>query len=111
MQDWDHRDNREVDWLLGSTLMVRSEALKQVGGMDENIFLYLEDVDWCYRMWEKGWKVCYMAEAEMPHKHIRASMNKILSKEMLVHFKSLFYYLHKHGLTLPANCPSALELI
>jgi len=88
----------EVDWVLGSTLLVRKKAIDDVGLMDEKIFLYFEDVDWCYRMWEKGWEVAYIADAEMVHKHQRASMNKIISWEMYIHLKSLIYYLRKHGL-------------
>src|SRR3989338_9238876 len=109
MQDWDHNDNRIVDWVLGGCMLVKRAAFEQVGMMDEKIFLYFDDVDWCYRMWDKGWQIGYVAEAGMIHKHMRASANKILNRATYEHFKSLFYFLRKHGLRLPGNCPSSLE--
>ena len=57
MQDFDHRSNRPVDWLLGGCLLVRSSAVARTGPMDERFFLYFEDVDWCYRMWQAGFEV------------------------------------------------------
>ncbi|MCX5751933.1 MAG: glycosyltransferase [Candidatus Saganbacteria bacterium] len=109
MQDWDHKDNRLVDWVLGGCMLVKKEAVDQVGMMDEKIFLYFDDVDWCYRMWGKGWQVAYVAEAAMLHKHMRASANNVLSRATREHFKSLFYFIFKHGFGLPQNCPSSLE--
>jgi len=107
MQDWDHQDNRLVDWVLGGCMLVRRQAMAEVGMMDENIFLYFDDVDWCYRMWEMGWGVAYVSDAGMIHKHMRSSANKIFNRATYEHFKSLFYFLKKHGLGLPENCPSA----
>ena len=45
MQDWDHNDNRIVDWVLGGCMLVKRAAFEQVGMMDEKIFLYFDDVD------------------------------------------------------------------
>jgi len=109
MQDWDHRQNRIVDWVLGGCMLVRKEALNAVGLMDEKFFLYFEDVDWCFRMWEKGWQIAYVAEAAMIHKHMRTSVNRLFNRATYVHFLSLFYFLRKHGLHFPQNCPSSRE--
>jgi GT2 family glycosyltransferase len=109
MQDWDHKDNRMVDWVLGGCMMVRKEAMDEVGMMDEKIFLYFDDVDWCYRMWEKGWQVAYVADAAMVHKHERTSANKLFNRATREHFKSLFYFLRKYGFKIPFSCPSNQE--
>ena len=109
MQDWDHNDNRLVDWVLGGCMMIRKSALLEVGYLDEGFFLYFEDVDICYRMWEKNRQVAYVAEAAMIHKHMRASANKLFNRATYEHFKSLFLFLMKHGVRLPKNSPSSLE--
>lgn len=43
---------QEVDWLVGACLLVRNEVIEQVGMLDERFFMYLEEVDWCYRIKE-----------------------------------------------------------
>lgn len=64
---WDHKDDREVDLLSGACLMVRREAVEQVGLLDEGFFLYGEDVEWCHRLKRAGWKIFYHAEAQITH--------------------------------------------
>jgi hypothetical protein len=109
MQDWDHRDDRLVDWVLGGCMMLRKSALSEVGYLDEGFFLYFEDVDICYRMWERGWQVAYVAEAAMFHKHMRTSANRLFNRATWEHFKSLFLFIKKHGFRLPKNSPSSME--
>ena len=58
---------READWVPGACLMIRREALDQVGGLDEGYFMYSEEVDWCWRVKEAGWKVLYLSDAEVVH--------------------------------------------
>lgn len=73
MRDYDHKLPRYVDWLMGSCLMLRAKAVREVGGMDKRFFLYFEDVDWCRRMWEADWKVTYLPKAEFSHYYQRSS--------------------------------------
>jgi N-acetylglucosaminyl-diphospho-decaprenol L-rhamnosyltransferase len=49
----------EVDAVNGAFMLCRSEAVRQVGLLDEGYWLYMEDLDWCRRFWEAGWKVFY----------------------------------------------------
>jgi len=109
MQEWNHNNNRLVDWVLGGCMLARKQALADVGLMDEHFFIYFEDVDLCYQLWVKGWQVAYVAEAAMFHKHMRTSANKLFNRATYEHFKSLLYFLWKHGLKLPANSPSVGE--
>lgn len=62
-----------VHWGLGAAMLVRREAIGTVGGMDERIFLYGEDLDWCYRMWQAGWEVHVEPAAVMEHAYERQS--------------------------------------
>jgi len=64
---WDHNDTREVDCLLGACMMVRREAVEEAGFMDEGYFMYGEDVDWCFRIKQCGWKIVYLSEAQVLH--------------------------------------------
>ena len=65
------------DWLMGSALMLRREAVAQVGPMDERFFMYFEDVDWARRFWHNGYKVVYYPKAVAYHYHQRESKSAL----------------------------------
>jgi N-acetylglucosaminyl-diphospho-decaprenol L-rhamnosyltransferase len=48
-----------VDAVNGAFMLVRRDAVRQVGPLDEGYWLYMEDLDWCYRFWQRGWSVFY----------------------------------------------------
>jgi GT2 family glycosyltransferase len=56
-----------VDAVNGAFMLVRREALDDVGPLDEGYWLYMEDLDWCYRFWQAGWKVLYWPRVEVMH--------------------------------------------
>jgi hypothetical protein len=49
----------EVDAVNGAFMLCRAEAVREVGLLDEGYWLYMEDLDWCRRFWDAGWKVFY----------------------------------------------------
>lgn len=102
MMDWDHADNRPVDWVQGSFMIVRRRAIQEVDLMDERYFLFLEDTDWCRRFWQAGWQVWYCAEVEVVHYHERASASAfpktLFNKMAWVHVISALKYFHKWGI-------------
>ncbi len=57
----------EVEVLSGSCMMVRKETMDQVGMLDEDYFMYGEDIDWCFRMHAVGWKNYYVPDTEIIH--------------------------------------------
>ena len=59
MLDWDHAGRRRVDWVSGSCFLARRRALEDLGGFDASYFMYLEDVDLCWRLGRAGWGVAY----------------------------------------------------
>jgi len=63
----DHESVFEAEWLGGACLLVRREAVDAVGGFDEDFFLFSEEVDWCYRFRQAGWKVLFYPGAEVVH--------------------------------------------
>src|SRR5436309_11788153 len=64
---FDHESVREAEYLFGACLLVRREAVDSVGGFDEDFFLMSEEVDWCYRFRQAGWKVLFYPGAEAFH--------------------------------------------
>ena len=56
-----------IDCLVGAFMMVRREAIEQVGGLDEDYFMYGEDIDWCYRLKQAGWGIYYNADTTIVH--------------------------------------------
>jgi len=90
---WDGDDVREVDVLTGCFMLVRREAMEQVGPMDEQFFMYFEETDWCYRFKKSGWKVMFTPNADIVHlggassKKVRTGMVNQWRKSMLLYYK------------------------
>ncbi len=101
MMDWDHASERDVDWLMGSAVLVRRKALEQVGSLDERFFLYFEDMDWCRRFWAQQWGVRYIPQSVMVHFHQRLSAQSLWKRHTRIHIASAIKYFMKHG-TQPA---------
>jgi GT2 family glycosyltransferase len=78
MKDYDHAAPREVDWLLGSCLLLRREIIEKDGYVfDEKYFMYFEDTDLCRRVSKKyGYPVVYHPAAVVIHDHMRESAEK-----------------------------------
>ena len=57
----------EVDAVNGAFMLVRQEALQEVGPLDEGYWLYMDDLDWCFRFHRKGWKVWYDGAVTVMH--------------------------------------------
>lgn len=64
---FEHETPAEAEFLKGAALLLRRDALAQVGGLDEAFFVFSEDVDLCYRMRAAGWKVAFVPDAEFVH--------------------------------------------
>jgi GT2 family glycosyltransferase len=63
----DPDDEYPVDCLVGAFMLVRREAIEQVGLLDEEFFMYGEDIDWCYRMKQAGWQIYYYPRTQIIH--------------------------------------------
>jgi len=94
LHNWSIEKPLEVDWVSGACLMVRREVIDQVGGLDENIFMYFEDNDWCLRIRQAGWKVYYVPQIEITH--IGGQSVNQNPKARQAYYKSLAYFYDKH---------------
>jgi GT2 family glycosyltransferase len=87
----------DVDWVKGAALMARREAIEQVGLLDEGFFMYSEELDWCRRFRETGWRVVYLPTAQIIHHEGKSSEQVLPARH--IHFQtSKVRYFHKyHG--------------
>jgi len=85
----------KVEALGGVCLILRKKMLEDVGDFDENIFMYLEDTDLCYRAHQKGWESWVVPQAELIHYWGKSTEQerKLMAEE---HRRSLYYYFGKH---------------
>lgn len=70
---WDPERAREVDWALGAFLLVRRSAFDTIGGFDERLRLYAEDLDLCWRLARTGWRTRYEPAARVVHEQSAAA--------------------------------------
>lgn len=101
MADWDHRETRDVDYLLGAVMFLRRQAVDDVGKFDEGYFMYFEDQDLCRRFWQQGWRVVYHPEAVMRHYHRRETAHGSFLEQLRnpltrIQLESALYYYKKY---------------
>jgi GT2 family glycosyltransferase len=94
----DGKSPMEVDWISGACMVVRRQALEDVGLLDERFFLYWEDVDWCKRMWQKGWKVTYFPPADIQH-NVGGSSDRNLIRSIFEFHKGAYLFFKKYHKT------------
>jgi len=85
----------EVDWVSGACFMLKRTIYETIGGLDERFFLYAEDVDWCIRIKDSGWKIFCHPSIEVVH--IRGvSSEKNIYSLLTTRYKSNLYFAKKH---------------
>jgi len=94
---WPHDTTREVDVVNGCFWMIRREALETVGPLDEDFFIYAEDIDWCRRFRANGWKVVFFAGAQAVHLGGASSARMPVRFYLEMHRANLRYWQKHHG--------------
>lgn len=84
----------EVDSVVGACMLVRSEILQQVGLLDEEYFMYGEDLDWAYRIKRAGWRVVYNGSVTVVH-HKRQSSRRS-TRAIAEFYRSMLVFFRKH---------------
>ncbi len=91
----DENEINPVDAISGSFMFIRRVVFKNVGFLDEDYFMYCEDVDYCYRIAREGWKIYYVPESSIIH--YKGESTKKNNLDYVLNFnKSLYIFYKKH---------------
>jgi GT2 family glycosyltransferase/lipopolysaccharide/colanic/teichoic acid biosynthesis glycosyltransferase len=88
-------ESHEVDAVSGSFMFLRREVYEQVGGLDEQFFMYGEDLDWCYRIQQAGWKVYYVPTTQIIH-YKGESVKRSNIDELKLFYDAMHLFVKKH---------------
>ena len=76
--------------------MARREVIEQLGPLDEEFDIWFEDVDWCYRMWQAGWRLYCVPKATMTHYGGQSFASWSEERQQIQIHKSMLRFFHKH---------------
>jgi GT2 family glycosyltransferase len=85
---------KEVDWISGACILTKKEYFEKLGGFDEKIFMYMEEIDLFYRAKKHGFKVFFYPEAQFIHLGSQSSAGR--SFPILQVYQGLIYFYKKH---------------
>jgi N-acetylglucosaminyl-diphospho-decaprenol L-rhamnosyltransferase len=105
---FDHRSQRDAEFLVGAVLLARREVLDEIGGFDERFFMFNEEVDLCYRVHAAGWDVVFWPGAEFVHVG-GASTAAVWPQMYLEQLRSHIRFFDKYG--GPARAERARKLL
>jgi GT2 family glycosyltransferase len=87
----DFNVTHEIEAVSGVAMMVRREVIEQVGLLDERFFFYAEDLDWCLRIRQAGWKIVYFPDSVIIHFKSQSGKKNSFDKEKEKTAKAYFY--------------------
>ena len=87
----------DVDWVKGAAVMARQEAIEQVGLMDDGYFMYSEELDWCRRFKDAGWRVVYLPTAKIVHHEGKSSEQVLPARHIYFQSSKVRYFRKYHG--------------
>lgn len=96
-----YQDGKEVGWVSGTAMLIKRRVFEKIGFFDENIFMYGEDVDFCWRAKKAGFKIGWTDQAEIIHLG-GASFDKPQLNQWTGEFRGLFYLYQKYYGLLPS---------
>jgi len=100
----------KADWIGGCCLMIRREAIDAIGPMDESLFMYSEETDWCLRLVRAGWEVWVDPQAEIVHLGGRSSAQVPDEAALRLRMSKRRYFAKHHGVLTGAALGAVLGL-
>lgn len=85
----------EVFWASGAALMVRTHLFNDSGGLDEHFFAHMEEIDWCWRMKNRGWQIGYVPASEVFHLG-GGTLSHMSSKKTMLNFRNNLFMLFRN---------------
>lgn len=101
----------EVDWVSGACLMVRTEVIESVGLLDDNFFMYWEDLDICFRIKSRGWKIICIPESKVIHYEGKSTLKKISNRCIIEFNKGAYRYYRKHHISSPFDIMNFVSIL
>jgi hypothetical protein len=95
--EWRSRRAAYPDWVSGACIMLRADILREVGLLDENFFMYTEEVDLCQRIRRRGYRVFYTPEAEIVHLGGKSTESNSEKAALEYRRSQLYFYLKHYG--------------
>jgi GT2 family glycosyltransferase len=92
---WGSADPRAVESVQGSCMLIRNEALRRTGLLDEQFFVYTEEIDYCRRLLDGGWTIFWVPEAVIMH-YGGASTEQVSGRMFVQLYRSKVQYFRKH---------------
>ena len=96
---WESSHPQEVDVLMGACLLLRKEVLDRVGFLDEDYFIYSEEVDMCYRIQRAGWHLYWVPEAEVIHFGGQSTQQVPIEMFLNLYHSKIKYFRKHYGWT------------
>ena len=91
----EHQLSDDIDQPMGAAMMIRKSVLQEIGGFDERFFLYMEEVDLCYRIKQKHYRIAFVPQAEVIH-HAGGSSRQDWERAQTQFLQSVRLYFEKH---------------
>ena len=88
---------QEVDWLHGACLLVRRAAVEQIGGLDEAFFMYSEELEWCLRLRQGGWRIAFEPAATVVHHEGASSAQAVPQRHIAFNASKVLFYRRRYG--------------
>ncbi|MCB9422188.1 MAG: glycosyltransferase family 2 protein [Ardenticatenaceae bacterium] len=101
-QDLPDDEISEVDWVTGACMLTRREIFNTIGGLDEAYFMYSEELDWCHRIKDAGWRIVYDPSAQVLHHVGKSSEQAVTARHINFQRAKLRYFRKFHGGTAVA---------
>ena len=110
VQDLPDDETADVDWVTGACMLTRREIYATLGGMDEDYFMYSEELDWCRRIKDAGWRIIYFPEAQVLHHVGKSSEQAVTARHINFQRAKLRYFRKYHGAATTAVLRTVLLL-
>jgi GT2 family glycosyltransferase len=81
------------DWVTGAFFLIRKEVVEQIDGLDEKFFMYVEELEFCYRAKKAGWRIAYVPLTKVVHLERKSGSQ---AGALLGEYRGLIYFYQKH---------------
>ena len=98
-KDFEYKYEQEVEQVAGSFFLIRRALIDEIGMLDEQFFIWFEEVDFCKRAREANWLVWFTPAPNIIHHGAQSFQQQLTRQKQKRFFESAWYYFKKHGFT------------